>query len=68
VPSIYAHSERLQYFAHCSKAAGLGAFLRHCFRNLTQTSITFHAVFDFEKMVCGLISIVLSIIKSVRRL
>ena len=68
MPSIYAHSERLQYFAHCSKAAGLGAFLRHCFRNLTQTSIAFHTVFDFEKMVCCLMSIVLSIIKSVRRL
>ena len=52
---------------HQSGTAGRVAFHRHCFRNLTQTSITFHTGFDFEKMVCCLMSIVLSIIKSVRR-
>ena len=41
-------------------------FSDNCKQEQTQTSITFHTVFDFEKMVCCLISIVLSIIKSVR--
>ena len=42
-------------------------FSDSCKQEQTQTSITFHTVFDFEKMVCCLMSIVLSIIKSVRR-
>ena len=41
-------------------------FSDSCKQEQTQTSITFHAVFDFEKMVCCLMSIVLSIIKSAR--
>ena len=61
-----AHTERLQYFAHCSKATGLDAFLRHCFRNSPRQ----YHIYRFWFWKGGLIfeNILLSIIKSVRRL
>ena len=65
--NTYTHSERYQILRlPIQDGRILIHFSDSCKQEQTQTSITFHAVFDFEKMVCCLMSIVLSIIKSAR--
>ena len=47
----YTHLARLQYFAHCSKAAGLVSLHRHCVKNRPRQASLF-CIVDFETAVC----------------